>query len=80
MKRLQNFLAAKPETISYNIVINALAKSGKVDSASEAENLLSKMHMLHEMGDPDVKPNVVTYCAVVRKCVAFFILHLHLVI
>ena len=31
----------------------------------EAENLLSKMHILHEMGEKHVKPNVVTYGAVV---------------
>lgn len=31
----------------------------------EAEKLLFKMHRLHEMGDPDVKPSVVTYGAVI---------------
>jgi hypothetical protein len=31
----------------------------------EAEKLLATMHQLYEDGDPDVKPNVVTYGAVI---------------
>ena len=49
----------------YNVVINALAKSGSKGAARETEKLLSKMHQLHEQGDPDIKPNVVTYGAVI---------------
>lgn len=56
---------AKPDTISYNVVINAIAKSGAKGAAQEAESLLDKMHALHEAGDPDIKPNVVTYGAVI---------------
>lgn len=51
--------------MQYNVVINAWAKSGGQGAALEAEKLLSKMHELHERGDPDVKPNVVTYGAVI---------------
>ena len=47
------------------MVINSLAKSGGKDAAKEAEMLLSKMHKLHENGDVHVKPNVVTYGAVI---------------
>jgi hypothetical protein len=46
-------------------VINCWAKSGGKSATSEAEKLLAKMHALHERGDPDVKPNVVTYGAVI---------------
>lgn len=48
------------DTITYNVVINSLAKSGGKGAASEAEKLLSRMHALYEMGDPDVKPNIGT--------------------
>ena len=56
---------AKPDTISYNVVINAWAKSGGNTAAMEAEKLLARMHKLHAQGDGDVKPNVVTYGAVI---------------
>lgn len=58
---------ARPETISYNIVINALAKSKKVGAASDAAVLLAEMHEKFDNGDEAVKPNVVTYCAVVSE-------------
>lgn len=58
-------LLAKPDTISYNVVINSLAKSGGKGACNDAEKLLSKMHYLYERGDRDVKPNVVTYGAVI---------------
>lgn len=48
-----------------DVVINAIAKSGAKGAAQEAESLLDKMHALHEGGDPDIKPNVVTYGAVI---------------
>ena len=51
--------------LQYNVVINAWAKSGSKGAAAEAEKLLSEMHRLHEQGDPNVKPNVVTYGAVI---------------
>jgi hypothetical protein len=52
-------------SLQYNVVINAWAKSGGLGAEAEAEKLLAKMHRLHEEGDPDVKPNVVTYGAVI---------------
>jgi pentatricopeptide repeat protein len=55
----------------YNIVLNAIAKSGGKGAAEEAEKLLERMHELHGRGDPDVKPNVVSYGAVIdcfSKC------------
>ena len=42
-----------------------MAKSGGKDAATEAEKLLGKMHKLYEGGDLCVKPNVVTYGAVI---------------
>ena len=42
-----------------------MAKSGGKDAAREAEKLLAKMHKLYEQGDLHVKPNVVTYGAVI---------------
>jgi hypothetical protein len=62
---------AKPDTITYNVVINAWAKSGGKGAAAEAEKLLARMQKLHAAGDPDIKPNVVTYGAVIdsyAKC------------
>jgi pentatricopeptide repeat protein len=50
---------------AYNVVINAVAKAGRKGGADDAEKLLAKMHQLYAMGDPDVKPNVVTYGAVI---------------
>ena len=46
-------------------MINCLAKSGGKDAAEEAERLLSFMHHRHDAGETDVKPNVVTYGAVI---------------
>lgn len=46
-------------------MINAWAKSGGKGAANEAEKLLAKMQQLHGQGDLDVKPNVVTYGAVI---------------
>jgi Pentatricopeptide repeat domain len=56
---------AKPDTITYNVVINAWAKSGDQGAALETERLLTRMHQLHQAGDKDIKPNVVTYGAVI---------------
>ena len=42
-----------------------MAKSGGKDAAKEAEKLLTKMHELYKNGDLHVKPNVVTYGAVI---------------
>lgn len=57
--------------VSLQVVINAWAKSGGKGAANEAEKLLARMHRIHDLGDPDVKPNVVTYGAVIdafAKC------------
>jgi hypothetical protein len=54
----------KPDTITYNIIMNAIAKSGQKGAADAAEALLAKMHEYHNQGDPDIRPNVVTYGAV----------------
>jgi hypothetical protein len=47
------------------VVINSLAKSGGKDAAEEAEQLLHQMHQLSDEGNSDVRPNVVTYGAVI---------------
>jgi PPR repeat len=51
--------------LKYNVVINSLAKSGGKEAAEEADRLLDRMHQLSHAGDPDVRPNVVTYGAVI---------------
>lgn len=56
----------KPDLITYNTVIKALAKSGGgVEAAKEAEMLLQKMYQLYNAGDSSIKPNFATYTCVV---------------
>ena len=56
----------KPDLITYNTVIKALAKSGGgVEAAKEAEMLLQKMYQLYNAGDSSMKPNFATYTSVV---------------
>ncbi|KAL7468481.1 hypothetical protein ACHAXS_008706 [Conticribra weissflogii] len=53
------------DTRSYNIVINAWAKSGNRNSVKQAESLLSQMEHM----DSKVKPNVLSYSGVI-SCIA----------
>ena len=48
----------KPDTITYNCVLDALAKAKDYkNSVQDAEKLLRKMKKLHKEGDSDVVPN-----------------------
>lgn len=48
----------KPDTITYNCVLHALARSKDYqNSVSDAEKLLKKMKKMHKDGDADVCPN-----------------------
>jgi hypothetical protein len=56
-KRLHE-ASVKPDTITYNCVLHALAKSKDYEnSVRDAETLLQKMKKLHKQGDADVCPN-----------------------
>ena len=55
-------------------VDKAWANSRLKNGPSQAAKLLDKMYKLHRDGDLDIKPNVVTYCAVV----SLFFVHIHL--
>lgn len=50
--------SVKPDTITYNCVLHALAKSKDYENAvGDAEQLLKKMKKLHQEGDAHVCPN-----------------------
>ena len=55
----------KPNTISFNSVISAWAKSGERGAAQRAESILKRMQELHEAGNPDVKPNTISFNSVI---------------
>jgi len=54
----------KPNTITYNSVANAWAKSGESDAARKAEAIVQKMADLSQNGDNDVKPNLISFTTV----------------
>jgi pentatricopeptide repeat protein len=61
----------QPDTCSFNSVIHAYANFGKntlgaPDRARRAEDLIRQMERLHKSGDGNVKPDVVSYSAVVN--------------
>jgi pentatricopeptide repeat protein len=58
----------RPNTRSFNTVINAWAKSGRGDEAAEkAQDLLDMMTRLYEEGNNDtVRPDVHTFCTVIN--------------
>jgi hypothetical protein len=55
----------KPDSYTYNTVLNSLAKSGCRGSGSIAENLLNVMERKYQGGDLAAKPNVRTYTTVI---------------
>ena len=56
----------KPNTILYNTVINAWAKSQGKGAAQRAEAILEHMEQLHQQGHEDVRPDVISYGAVIN--------------
>lgn len=50
----------------YDAQINALARSGEKDAARKAIDLLSEMVELCQLGDKDVRPNLISFNAVLN--------------
>ncbi len=50
-----------PNTVTYNLMMNILAKARMDDSAERAEGLLNEMESLYESGNQQVKPSAVSY-------------------
>lgn len=61
--------AVPPDKWSYNSYLMALARSGKDDMATKAEEVLLEMEQLHASGVRDVKPDVLTFTNVIH-CIA----------
>lgn len=57
----------KVNTISYNTVLNALAKSREPDSPYRAEALMNRMQEEYEAGNNDVKPNAVSFSSLLNS-------------
>lgn len=55
----------KPDTYTYNTLINAWAKSGEKGAAARAEHVLSVMETRYRDGDNDFKPNTRTHTSVI---------------
>ena len=56
----------KPNTILYNSVIDAWAKSGRRDAPKRAEAILQHMEQLSDQGHAGVRPNTISYSAVLN--------------
>ena len=55
----------KPDTYTYNTLINAHAKSSEKGSAARAEHVLQVMKQRYLDGDGDFKPNTRTHTSVI---------------
>jgi len=51
----------RPDTKSYNTVINAWAKLGEMETVSRAEHTLAEMTRRSEAGEHHLKPDTITY-------------------
>jgi len=58
--------SCKPTTISYNAVIDAYAKSSRVDAAERAEQVLRRMGHLYKEGRSDIRPNTRSFNTVIN--------------
>ena len=56
----------KPNTILYNAVLDAWAKSGRREAPKRAEAILHHMEQLNQQGNEDVRPDTVSYSAVIN--------------
>ena len=56
----------KPDSRSWNAVINAVARSRDPDCADRARSLLDEMGRLYDMGDSDLVPDALTFGAVIN--------------
>jgi len=59
-------LAVRPNTITFNTVIDAWSKSNEPKGAARAEKLLKTMQKLHEEGYPDVRPDTYSFASVLN--------------
>lgn len=55
----------KPDTYTYNTLINALAKSGDGGAAARAEEILAIMEQRFQAGDKSFKPNTRSHTSVI---------------
>ena len=55
-------------TLMVNIVIKAIARSGKQDSVRRAEELMERLERGHIVDKSTLKPDVATYCSVINCC------------
>jgi len=53
--------ATPSSAISYNLVMDALARKGTVENALKVEKLLDKMEVLYDSGKESIKPNALSY-------------------
>ncbi len=54
----------KPDSRSWNAIINAVARSRNPDHADWSRLLLQKMGRLYNMGDSNLVPDALMFCAV----------------
>jgi len=56
----------RPNTITFNSVIDALSKSKERGSSARAEEVLNKMQQLHELGHKDIRPDTFSFASVLN--------------
>ena len=67
-KYLAGDMDLKPNTFTYNAVINALAKSGEPGAAARAERVLHNMVNRHRHGASDeIRPTTINFNSVLGK-------------
>ena len=66
MQSMEN--AVKPNSITYNSLINTLAVSPVPDKATKAFDILLEMEETANKGNRDVAPTTITYGAVMKAC------------
>lgn len=59
-------VVVRPETIHYNMVLEALAEISSPLTVKRAEHLLHQMEILSNGGDVNVQPNTLSYSSVIR--------------
>jgi pentatricopeptide repeat protein len=65
LRRMETF-DIRSNTRSFNSVLNAWAKSRDPDAALHAEDLFELMNQLYHKGNPDVRPDLHSYCTVIN--------------
>lgn len=62
-------IVLQPDKWTYNSYLQALARSGKTNIGTKAEDILIEMENFHRKGGYDVKPDVLTFTNVIH-CIA----------